>query len=154
MIHLMVLRYPSRQNRVFVVQSTMISLWLKSLTTTVTSLFRVWSVKCSGRMMQVSNNGCCRILHANSPGLIDLSWVRDDSVNIADHMAVLRQRTSFLFNAIIRVAHFSLRNSSLSAPHGQSSTCSCYVLLVCTGTGPWGAGCKDLVTVTGKPSSR
>lgn len=57
------------------------------------------------------------MLCADNPGLIDLSWVRDDSINIVEDVTVLRQHTSHLLGALIEVAEFSLGNSNSRGPH-------------------------------------
>lgn len=57
------------------------------------------------------------MLGANNPGLIDLSWVRDDSINIVEDVTVLHQHTLHLLSALIQVAEFPLRNSDLHGPH-------------------------------------
>lgn len=56
------------------------------------------------------------MLGADNPGLIDLSWVRDDSINILEDVTVLHQHTLHLLSALIQVAEFPLRNSDLHGP--------------------------------------
>ena len=53
------------------------------------------------------------MLCADNPGLIGLSWVRDDSINIVEDVTVLCQHTLHLLGALIEVAEFPLGNSNL-----------------------------------------
>ena len=57
------------------------------------------------------------MLCADNPGLIGLSWVRDDSINIVEDVTVLRQHTSHLLGALIEVAEFSLENGNSRGLH-------------------------------------
>lgn len=57
------------------------------------------------------------MLGADNPGLIGLSWVRDDTINIVEDVTALRQHTLHLLDALVQVAEFSLGNGNPRGPH-------------------------------------
>ena len=60
------------------------------------------------------------MLCADNPGLIGLSWVRDDSINIVEDVTALHQHILDLLGALMHVANFSLRNCDPRGPHGSA----------------------------------
>lgn len=62
------------------------------------------------------------MLDADIPGLIDLSWVRDDSINIVEDLTALHRHILDLLGALMHVAKFSLRNCDPRGPHSSADS--------------------------------